>query len=269
MRVLLIGAAGVAALYLVIVAGFVLLQRNLMYLPSNANPPPETLGLSGVSVHDLPTPDGERVVLWYAPAAPGHPTILFLHGNGGEVASRADRFAAYRDLGFGVAFLSWRGYGGSSGRPTERGLLTDARTAYDWVIGAGVAPEDLAVIGESLGTGIAVQLAADVPVGAVVLGAPYSAAVDVAADLYPFLPVRLLMFDQFRSIDHIRAITAPILIQHGTEDRIIPYHSGRALYAAAGDNATFVTLDGMGHEALYIQSTWETEAAFLRDVLSP
>lgn len=261
-------AAG-ALIYLVAAAGMFVLQRQLQYFPSRHNPAPAALGLADVAVAALVTPDGESLVLWYAPAAAGQPTILYFQGNGGEIADRADRLAAYRAAGFGVAFLSYRGYGGSTGSPTETGLLTDARTAYDWLAARGIPPEKIALVGESLGTGIAVRLAAERPVGAVVLGAPYATAVGVAADIYPWLPVRLLMKDQFRSIDHIGAVTAPLLILHGTDDRVIPFASGDALFAAANDPKTFVALPGAGHEALYQPATWAEETAFLARVLPP
>jgi uncharacterized protein len=261
-------AAGVL-IYLVAAAGMFVLQRQFQYFPSRQNPAPAAVGLAGVTAEALATPDGETLVLWYAPAAAGQPTILYFHGNGGEIADRADRLAAYRTAGFGVAFLSWRGYGGSTGQPTEGGLLTDARTAYDWLIARGIPPEKIALVGESLGTGFAVQLAAERPVGAVVLGAPYAAAVDIAADLYPWLPVRLLMKDQLRSIDHIGAVTAPLLILHGTTDRVIPFPQGQALFAAANDPKTFTALSGAGHEALYDPAIWALEIAFLHSIFAP
>ncbi len=260
----------IGALYLIAVAGMFILQRQLQYFPTKLAPTPAAMGLGDdVQIIRLPTPDDENLVIWYAPASANQPTILFFHGNAGEVADRAPRFAAYRAAGFGAAFLSYRGYGGSTGRTTEAGLITDARTAYDWLLTQGVSAPRIALIGESLGTGVAVQLAADRPVGALVLGAPYTAVVDIAADLYPWLPVRLLMKDPFRSIDHIAAVTAPILILHGTDDAVIPYAAGRALYDAATAPTIFTTLDGAGHDALFDPATWAQEIAFVNSVFAP
>ncbi|MGL5009644.1 MAG: alpha/beta hydrolase [Paracoccaceae bacterium] len=261
--------AAIALLYLAVLAAMFLFQRNLQYFPTNRAPAPATLGLTGVTVETLTTPDGETLRLWYAPAPANNPTILFFHGNAGEVADRADRFAFWQVQGYGVAFLSPRGYGGSTGRITEDGLITDATTAYDWLIARSVPAEKIILIGESLGTGLAVQLAAKRPVAAVVLEAPYTSAADVAARAYPWLPVRLLMKDQLRSIDHIAAVTAPILILHGTDDRVIPYDLGRALYDATTAPTMFTTLEGQGHEALYDPATWSQEAAFLKSTLVP
>ncbi|MEM7723049.1 MAG: alpha/beta hydrolase [Pseudomonadota bacterium] len=255
-------------IYLASAVVMVVFQRQLLYIPSTEMRTPTSVGLTDVTVEALETPDGETLVLWYAQAPEGRPTVLFFHGNGGDISGRAGRFAAYRRAGYGVAFLSWRGYGGSTGAPSETGLLTDARTAYDWLIIQGVSPDQIVLAGESLGTGVAVQLAAERPSGAMTLGAPYSAAVDVAADLYWWLPVRYLMWDQFRSIDHIGRVTAPTLIQHGTTDRVIPYASGRALYEATTPPTTFQTMEGVGHEALYRAETWAQEIAFLDEVFT-
>jgi uncharacterized protein len=245
------------------------LQRHFQYFPTHAAPTPAMVGLSGVDVVALGTADGETIILWYARAKAGCPTILFFHGNAGELTDRAPRFSFYRAQGYGVAFLSYRGFGGSTGNISESGLMTDALTGYDWLLGQGIAADRIVVVGESLGTGVAVQLAAQRQVGAVILEAPYTAAVDVAAGLYGWLPVRWLMKDQFRSKDHIAAVTAPLLILHGTKDRVIPFAMGQDLFAAANEPKQFIALQGAGHEALFDRATWVREAAFLANVLPP
>lgn len=257
------------AIYVVLLSGMYVLQRDLQYFPTRRDPAPEAVGLTGVNRITLATPDGESLILWQSPAQEGRPTILYLHGNGGEVADRADRFAVYQARGYGVAFLSWRGYGGSTGSPSEEGLLTDAKAAYDHLRGQGIPAERIAVVGESLGTGPAVQLAAANPVGALVLEASYSAAVDIARAAYPWLPVGLLMKDQFRSRDHIAAVRAPILILHGETDRVIAPGFGRRLFEAAQDPKTFLSLGPVGHEALFDPATWAAGADFIDRTIAP
>ncbi len=252
--------------YCIALLAMYVFQRDLMYFPTHANPSPVEVGLSGVSVEQLPTSDGETIVAWFSAAKQGRPTVLFLHGNGGEIASRADRFSAYQAAGFGVMFVSWRGYGGSSGTPSELGLVLDANTAYDWLVSNGVEPTSIAVVGESLGTGVAVQIAAKRSVGALILGAPYTATSDVAAQRYPWLPVQLLMKDQFRSIEFIDAVTAPTLIIHGTADTVIPFHFGRRLFDAAETAKTFIELEGQGHGLLFQPTTFAREIAFIEGV---
>lgn len=250
-------------LYLSAAGGMFLLQRSLQYFPTDRDPAPETLGLTGVTRESLATPDGETLVLWSAPPTGDGPVILFLHGNGGEIADRADRFAFYQSRGYGVAFLSWRGYGGSTGRPSETGLLIDAKTAYDHLRSLGIAADHIILVGESLGTGPAVQTAAQNPVDALILEAPYSAAVDIAHAQYPWLPVGLLMLDQYRSRDHIAKVRAPILILHGEGDQVIPYTSAKYLFTLANQPKTFLSLGPAGHEALSDTATWATEADFI------
>lgn len=253
--------------YIAVVAALYFGQRSLLYFPTTVNPAPATVGLRDVEVVTLHTLDGESVILWYAQASSGQPTVLFFQGNGGEIGDRAGRFAAYQAAGFGVAFLSYRGYGGSTGSPTEAGLLTDAQAAYDWLMQQGIDPSELVIIGESLGTGVAVQLAAQHDVGALLLAAPFTATADIAARRYFWLPVHMLMKDQFRSIDHIGRVSAPILIQHGTEDRIVPFDLGRRLYEAVQGQATFIAVPGAGHELIFMPRTSDQDILFIRSTL--
>ncbi|MCA3561075.1 MAG: alpha/beta fold hydrolase [Aestuariivirga sp.] len=248
----------------VAIAGFMYLQqRSFQYHPAHKGTPPQALGLSGVTEERVKTPDGETIVLWYAPAQPGQPTVLFFHGNGGEIADRSERFAFLQAQGFGVLFLSYRGYGASTGAISEQGIITDALTAYEFLIAKGVSPRQIMLLGESLGTGVAVQVAARKPVAAVALEAPYTATVDIAAETYWWLPVRLLMKDQFRSRDYIGKVKAPLLIQHGDADTIVPVAQGRALFAMANEPKQLVIVPGGTHDAVFDRGVWEREAAFL------
>lgn len=242
-------------------------QRSLMYFPGNRDPLPQTVGLQGVTRTTLATPDGETLVLWYAAPDGDRPVILFLHGNAGEIAHRANRFAFYQAQGYGVAFLSWRGYGGSTGNPSEAGLITDAQTAYDHLRALGHAPDSIVLVGESLGTGPAVQIAATNPVAALVLEAPFPSTIDVARVHYPWLPARFVPQDQYRSADHIGQVTAPVLVLHGENDSVIPFQLGMQLFQAANQPKTFTSLGPVGHAAISTPTTWEHEVRFI-DALS-
>ena len=270
MRLVLTALAAAAGLYLAAVAAMFAFQRQLQYFPTHRAPSPADAGFEDATEHVLTAADGTRILLWHAPAPEGAPTILFFHGNGGEVADRADRWAFYRDAGFGTAFLSWRGYGGSEGRPTEAGLHRDAEAALAFLAAQGLGPGSIALVGESLGTGVAVRLAAGRPFAALVLEAPYTSTAEVAARAYPWLPVRLLMRDQYRSIDVIARIEAPLFVFHGEADRTIPFDLGLALFEAAPAPKEFSPAPGRGHEAIYDPATWQQEAGFIwRAYLSP
>ena len=253
--------------YAVAALGMYVFQRKLQYHAENKGLTPEAVGIIGASVETLTTADGEKIILWHAPAKAGMPTILYFQGNAGEMGDRPLRFNYYHSRGFGVAYLSYRGFGGSSGSPSEAGLIADATAAYDWLIAKGVEPGRIALLGESLGSGVAVQLAAKREVGAVALEAPYTSTVEVAAKIYWWLPVHALMKDQFKSIDFIAAVVAPLLIIHGEEDGLIPVEFGRRLFAAANQPKELDVVQGFGHDVLFEEATWAREVEFFARVI--
>ena len=223
----------VAIGYAVLIAIAYFAQRKFTYFPNSTRVAPVEAGLQGVTEVEMPAPDGARIVAWHAPAPPGRPTLLYFHGNGGGLANRAMRLARYRDAGFGVFMMSWRGYSGSTGTPTETDNVADARRAYDHLIAQGLKPSDIILFGESLGSGVAVQVAAAVPVAGVILDAPYTSIVEVGAKAYPFLPLRWLMVDRYESDQHIASINAPLLILHGARDPVIPLEMGQRIHTLA------------------------------------
>jgi uncharacterized protein len=255
--------------YGAIALGMYLIQRQLQYLPGRQGSTPAQVGLDGVETVNLTAADGTRLVAWHAPAPAGRPTILFFHGNGGELADRAERLAFYRDHGYGALFLSYRGYGASEGRPSEAGLMSDAVAAYEWLLNRGIGPERIVIVGESLGSGVAVQLAAARSVAAIALEAPFTSAADIARMRYWWLPISLLMKDQFRSIEHIARIRAPLLILHGSDDGIVPIGSGRRLFEAARDPKEFVEIAGGTHVSIFSPESWAQELAFFDRHLGP
>jgi len=252
-----------AGIYLALVAVMYLAQRSLMYFPETLRTSPGEAGLPEAEEVTLDTADGERVIAWYIPPRGDQPIILYFHGNGGALRHRVDRFRALTQDGTGLVALSYRGYGGSSGRPSEAGLIEDARATYAFA--AARYPEARLVLwGESLGTGVAVALAAEKKVARLVLEAPFLSAVSIAASVYPFLPVRFLMKDQFRSDLRIRDVTAPVLIVHGDRDTVIPIESGEQLYALIAGPKRFLRIPGAGHEDLGMRAV-EAAKAFLTE----
>lgn len=211
-----------------------------------------------IQVVTLDTPDGERLVGWWLPPQPGQPTFLMFNGNGVGLAADGARWAELSLRGAGFLTVAYRGYDGSTGRPREADLIADAHLAYDW-LAERVPPSDIIIEGFSLGSGVAVALAADRPARALVLEAPYSAIVDVAAATYPWLPVRLFMRDRFLSRDRIGRVDMPVLIVHGDHDTVVPIEQGRALYALARSPKRFVRVPGAGHGGFLVEvydQTW-------------
>jgi len=253
--------------YAAVAFGMYVFQRKLQYHPEHKGLTPESVGIIGASIETLTTADGEKLILWHAPARAGMPTILYFQGNAGEIGDSPLRFNYYHSRGFGVAYLSYRGFGGSSGSPSEAGLITDASAGYDWLIARGVEPGRIALLGESLGSGVAVQLAAQREVGALALEAPYTSTAEVAAKIYWWLPVHALMKDQFKSIDFIAAVVAPLLIIHGEEDKLVPVEFGKRLFASASQPKELEIVSGLGHDVLFEETTWARETEFFARVI--
>lgn len=225
-------------------------QRSLLFpIPTAERMAPQAAGFPQAEEHVLTTADGEKVIVWHVPARPGRPVVLYFHGNGDFLAGFFGRFREIVADGTGIVALSYRGYAGSSGRPSERGLLLDAAAAYAFTT-ARYNADSIVVWGFSLGTGVAVALAAEQPVRKLVLEAPYTSLADVAASAFWFAPVRLLMRDQFRSDERIARVRAPMLMMHGALDPTIPVAFGERLFALANEPKRFVRLARGGHNDL-------------------
>jgi fermentation-respiration switch protein FrsA (DUF1100 family) len=252
-----------ALIYLALLICLYLLQRHLLYHPSRNQLVPEAIGLTGVEVVNLATNPGEKLIAWYSPPQDGKPTILFFHGNGGDISGRGERFAFYQQAGFGVLFLSYRGYGESTGSASETGIVADAEAAYDWLAAKGVPADHIVLVGESLGTGVAIQLALRRPIAALALEAPFTSAADVARLSYWWLPVGILMKDQFHSLDRIAKINVPLLIVHGTADGIVPFAMGEKLYAAAKEPKVLVAVPDGTHVSIFSEEAWRPEIDFI------
>jgi len=256
--------AGYCGLLLLVYLG----QRALQYFPERARTPPAASGLPEAEEVVLDSSGGERVIVWHIPPRGEKPVVLYFHGNGGSLRWRVDRFRALAADGNGLIALSYRGYGGSSGRPTEKGLIDDALTAYAFAA-AHYPASRLALWGESLGTGVAVALAAQKPVGRIVLESPFTSIADIAAQIYWFFPVRLLIKDSFRSDLLIGTVTAPFLILHGDKDSIVPIALGDQLYKLITAPKRFVRFPGAGHNELAAYGALEAARQFLSEPLQP
>ncbi len=229
-------------------------QRDFVFKPAGELARPADKGLAGVDVRSFEMADGVHLTGWYARADAGKPSVLYFHGNAGNLSGRSKRFQTILASGFGLLATSYRGYPGSEGSPSERKLIADGLALYDWLSRQN---DQVVVLGESLGSGIAVAVAARRDARAVVLEAPYTAAVDIAAKQYPWMPVGLLMEDQFRSRERIRDVSEPLLIVHGTDDEVIPVSHGRKLFALANEPKSLAIIEGAVHNDLWPRGLWE------------
>ena len=243
--------------YAIAVAVMYFAQRRFIYFPDPTRTTPRAAGFANVVERIIATPDGEKIVAWYGKAAAGQPTLLYFHGNGGALELRAGRIAKYLDRGRGLFMMSYRGYSGSTGSPSEAANVADAKLAYEALVEDGVSPDDIILYGESLGTGVAIEVAAEKKVAGVILDSPFTSIVERAAQLYPWLPVSLLLQDRYDSIQRIRDVHVPIFILHGEADDIIPVDMGRRLFQAANEPKEIQTLPGAGHADHYKFGSFE------------
>jgi fermentation-respiration switch protein FrsA (DUF1100 family) len=251
----------VVFVYLAAIGYLFLFQRSYVFHPGGTLAEPATLGLAGIEVVALQAEDGTELTGWYAPAPGGRPTLLYFHGNAGNLSGRADRFATVLGSRFGLLAMSYRGYPGSGGSPSQTALFADALSAFDWL---AERTSDIVVHGESLGTGVAAFVAAERPAQALILEAPYTAALDIAGEAYPWVPVSLLMRDPFLTREHVRRVEEPVLIVHGTQDRVIPVEHGRRLFEAAGEPKRLLIIEGAAHDDLWERGLWPAVLDFLR-----
>ncbi len=256
---------GIAVLaYAVVVAATFVMQRSLMYFPGKSLPPVP----APYAALPAETADGLTLTGWYAPpAAPENGVIVYFQGNAGTIAERVGKAAPFLADGYGVLLAGYRGYGGNPGTPTEAGLLADGRAAVESVVAQGVPRTRIVLLGESLGSGIAVPLAAADTFAGIMLESPFTSAADVGQRAYPFLPVQWLIKDRFDSLAVVEQLQAPLLLIHGERDATTSVTLGRRLFAAAPEPKTAHFLPNAGHNDLAEHGAPDIERAFLREVL--
>lgn len=242
----LLGVAGAAWIALSIYV--YVMQERIVFLPDLPGRAieltPDVFGFDYSDVY-LETSDGVRLHGWYVNAENATGTVLFLHGNAGNISHRIDSIENFNSLGLDVFIIDYRGYGQSEGAVSEQGAYLDAAAAYRYLIGErGIDPSRIVIFGRSLGGAIAAQLAATNKAGALIVESSFTSAADMATTLYPFLPARLLLRLKFPVVDHVSSANVPVLIVHGRDDEIIPFAMGEQLYAAAPEPKMFLPIDG-------------------------
>ena len=271
-------------MYLAIIGLVFVFQRHLMYSPGRVVPTPADVGVPEMDVVFLPTIDGLVIESWYAKSASGKSTIIFFHGNAGTLADRAYKARLFMDAGYGVVLAGYRGFGRNDGKPTEQGLYRDAQAVFNFLenedIDSGDKPGGLVLYGESLGSGIAVQMAREFAeladatganrITGVILEAPFTSMSDAANYHYPWLPTQILVWDRFDSIEKISSIGVPLLVIHGRKDRTVPFEQGEKLFSVASDPKQALWLSDAGHVDVYDFGAgehvlrWLGDAAMLR-----
>ena len=255
---------GITLFYVVMALAIYILQPLLIYKPKKERTDPKEIGLDQVEELELDTPDGQKLVAWYCPAQPGYPTLLYFHGTAGSLEKRRDRIHRMTRRGYGVFMASYRGYSGSTGRPSQGWLTCDGIAAYDHLVSLGVSADKIVIYGESLGTGIATPVAVARESAALVLEAPFTSIVDVAQKRFPFLPVRPFTLDRFESYNVIHKVTAPVLIIHGAKDKVIPIEFGQKMFDAASEPKEMIVFEEAGHTGIFMMGAFSKIREFLQ-----
>lgn len=258
--------------YLALVILAYLFQDRLLYFPSRqlrGTPAQRSLSFENVT---LDTADGERLHGWWIPAEPERAVLLFCHGNAGNISGRLESIRRFHHLGLSVLIFDYRGYGQSTGRPSEDGLYRDVDAAWRYLTEVrGTNPTDIIAFGRSLGSGPATWLATQHRIGALILESPFTSIPDVAAVHYPWLPVRLLARSRFGNLHRIPHVEAPVLIIHSPNDEIIPYVQGRRLFEATSALKSFLKLDGGHNDGAFVTGNRYVNHidAFVQEHLGP
>ena len=250
----------VAIAYAAIVIALLMFQSRLVYFPNigrELTVTPQAYGLDFESVN-IPTEDGETLHAWWVPAKDARGTILFFHGNAGNISHRIDYLRMFRKLGYATLIFDYRGYGNSTGSPSEAGTDRDAAAAWRWLTQTrGLRPEDIVFAGESLGGAVASGLAVRHPPRALVLLSTFTSVPDLGAKIYPFIPVRLISRYSYDNRAHVRQIKVPLLVAHSRDDDIVPFAHGRRIFEAASEPKQFLEMRG-GHNDgfIFMREEW-------------
>ncbi|MDJ0807495.1 MAG: alpha/beta hydrolase [Gammaproteobacteria bacterium] len=235
-------------IYLVLLLYVYLNQSNMIYMPDvpsrQVGTSPQAIGLSYEDV-ELVTKDGIKLQAWYLPATQARGTLLFLHGNAGNISHRLDSLQLFHNLGLNTLIFDYRGYGNSAGKPDEAGIYQDAETAWQYLTEVrGIPPGEILLFGRSFGGAVAAYLAELHPALGLILESTFTSVPDMAAALYPWLPVRSLTKAHYDTRSRLASIEIPVLVIHSPDDEIIPYDHGRTLFELAGEPKRFLQLQG-------------------------
>ncbi|MDP1679773.1 MAG: alpha/beta hydrolase [Candidatus Nitrotoga sp.] len=248
----------VIASYLTVVLLVYFSQSRLIYYPmQKISNTPDANGLDYTPVH-IATTDGETLHGWWVPAPDAKGTVLFFHGNAGNISHRINYLAMFKRLGYNTLLFDYRGYGQSSGVPSESGTYLDAQAVWHYLTATqGIAPAQIVLFGESLGGAVAAWLAAREKPGLLALASAFTSVPDVAAEIYPFLPVRWLARFHYNTLESLQSVTCPVFIAHSLQDEIIPFEHGQQLFQAAPEPKQFLMLEG-GHNTgfVFMQPEW-------------
>ena len=253
----------VILVYLIVVAYMYLNQRKLLYLPSENNYLDDQIQFKYQEVF-IETENNLRLKSWIIEKdLINKKTLVFFHGNAGNLSNRTYKLNQLNKLDINIIILAWRSFSGNKGEPTENNLYNDARKTIDWLNTRGVKNKNIILYGESLGTGVAVELGQMNEFGGIILESPFTSMTNAAKNIYPWLPVKYLLKDKYDSEKKIKNLKIPILIMHGKKDNIVPFKMGKKLYDLANNPKFFYFTENDDHMMTFDESLVNTIKNFL------
>jgi len=249
------GILASVALAIVAFGGFMYInQPAMIFFPVNTlHESPRSWGMEFENVM-IPTDDGLRLHAWYIPQKDATKTLLFFHGNAGNISHRGESLKIFHDLGLNILIFDYRGYGQSEGKPNEAGLYIDAKAAWDHLTRTrGIRDQDIIIFGRSLGGVIAAQLASQTSPSGIILESTFSSAKAMAREMFPILSYIVPVRFDFETEEYIKAVNCPVLVIHSSDDNIIPYTLGRTVYDAANQPKQWLDIKG-DHNNGFLQS---------------
>ena len=223
------------AIYFLVLVFLYFYQRNLLYHPNENNYSGDKISVDIEKVK-IQTADNIELLGWYHKKnLKDYKTLVYFHGNAGSLENRIHKLNHFQDMNINFLIIAWRGFNGNKGKPSERGLYVDGKSAIDWLKKKGVDEKNLILYGESLGTGVATHLAQNKNYAGVILETPFTSMVDAAKNFYPYIPINLLLKDKFENFKKVKNINTPILVMHGEVDQIVPFSMGKKIYEIANN----------------------------------
>ena len=221
--------------YLILLVFLYFYQRSLLYHPNENNYSGDNLTVKVEKVK-VQTSDNLKLNGWFHKKnLSDYKTIIYFHGNAGTLDNRIHKLNHFKDIDVNFLIIAWRGFSGNEGKPTEDGLYIDGKSAVNWVLGQGIKEENIVLYGESLGTGITLEIAQNKNFAGVILETPFTSMVDAAKNFYPYIPVNLLLKDRYENEKKVRSINIPIMIMHGEKDTIVPFSMGKKIFEIANE----------------------------------
>ena len=222
-------------IYFLVLVFLYFYQRSLLYHPNENNYSGDKISVDIEKVK-IQTSDNIELLGWYHEKnLKDYKTVVYFHGNAGSLENRIHKLNHFQDMNINFLIIAWRGFNGNKGKPSERGLYVDGKSAIDWLKKKGVDEKNLILYGESLGTGVATHLAQNKNYAGVILETPFTSMVDAAKNFYPYVPINLLLKDKFENFKKVKNINAPILVMHGEVDQIVPFSMGKKIYEIANN----------------------------------